>query len=66
MRMMDDKIVFANEHCEHFEKRISAFIPVKDECWFCKFAKFNLNKPSLSGAGMCTFNLESEKLYCKE
>ena len=48
------KTVSRFDNCPYFDGRKS-LLAIEKICWFCKFAKFDLNSDKLPETGICSF-----------
>ena len=49
-----DKVITRFDNCPCFDGRKSLFA-IEPICWFCKFAKFDLNSDKLPEIGVCKY-----------
>jgi hypothetical protein len=56
-----DKMVSRFDNCPYFDGRKS-LLAIEKICWFCKYAKFDLNSDKLPETGICKYpEIQEEK-----
>ena len=60
-----DKTVSRFDNCPCFVGRKS-LLAIEKICWFCKFAKFDLNSDKLPETGICKYPEDQEKKDIKK
>ena len=54
------KTIASHQKCPAFVARDGA-LPNEKECWFCKYADFQLNKPHSAEFGICKYPTSKKK-----